>query len=161
MLPILNGKHVFGMTSQQTTKDTSLSYLSPLISFILKQNDHMINERKEALKTNANNGYIKQSTGSVNNGPYLLIICSACKNAQRIYELVSGLLDQYTRQIQPRRFKYGSSTFSNPKAILLQGGDGQDYLYNIPLSNGCDILISSTPYCILRMIATNKTNLEI
>jgi hypothetical protein len=57
-----------------------------------------------------------------------------------------------------------SSSFRVPKprnlrALLIQGG-GFEGQYDIALANGCDILISATPYCILRMIGNMRTNLE-
>ena len=39
-------------------------------------------------------------------------------------------------------------------------GGGHESLYDVPLINGCDILVCATPFCLLRMIGHNRTNLE-
>ena len=45
------------------------------------------------------------------------------------------------------------------RCLLLEGG-GNDTQYEVPLANGCEILISSTPFSILRMLGHSRTNFE-
>lgn len=86
------------------------------------------------------------------NGPILLIICASCKNAQRIYEIINDIigLSHKARKLSSKK---------PLKALLLQGGGHEDQ-YDMPLINGCDILVCATPFCLLRMIGYNYTNLE-
>ena len=48
---------------------------------------------------------------------------------------------------------------STLKCLLVQGG-GAEHQYDVPLANGCDILVSATPFCIVRLLGTGHTNLE-
>lgn len=91
------------------------------------------------------------------NGPILLIICSSCKNAQRIYETINDILLIAAKS--RHRDNNEEKSKKKLKALLLQGG-GSESQYEVPLINGCDILICATPFCLLRMIGYNRTNLE-
>jgi superfamily II DNA/RNA helicase len=151
---IINGRHLLAMTNQNT--NTPRTYIYPLISMMLKEK-----ERLENLSVKVETGFIKNSISRAQNGPVLLIICSSCKDAQRIFEIITDLLEliaRYKQILAKSRQKY-TNVNDNLRALLIDGG-GHDHKYDVPLANGCDILISSTPFSILRVIGNYKTNLE-
>lgn len=45
------------------------------------------------------------------------------------------------------------------RSIMLQGG-GNECEYEVPLTNGVEVLIAATPLCLLRMLGMSRTNLE-
>ncbi len=90
------------------------------------------------------------------NGPILLIVCSSCKQAQLILDYLMQILDIVSCLASRDALRRRSSEL---KCLMIQGG-GMDVQYDVPLSNGCDILIAATPYAILRKLGDTKTNLE-
>ena len=136
---IIRGRHLFAMPNKYSNltstevsmsqmdekvkeapeKDQALTYLCPLISLMLDQIQiDSENEKKKKLEC----GYIKQSLVRSQNGPVLLIICSSCKNAQRIYEIISEMIDLSVRS--QTRLQYANESYKPTKALkalLLQG----------------------------------------
>jgi superfamily II DNA/RNA helicase len=159
---VFGGRHMFGLpTEKEYDSNFSLNYLAPLVTLIIDklELDYNADNRQVSKET----GYIKKSMNRAQNGPLLLIICPSCKQAQRIFEILTELMNIFTR-IDRNRHKTDMSAESfTPRRVfkpfLIQGG-GNDSQYDIPLANGCDILISATPFCILRMIGNMNTNLE-
>lgn len=137
-------------------QDTSLSYLCPLISNLM----HDLETESERSQRQLDEiGYIKEIKTRATNGPKLLIVCGSCRNAQRIHEIIIDMIEILHRN-RCRDFVYNKRIgIKKLRVILLQGGNYED-MYDVPLMNGCDILISSTPFCLLRMLGLKKTNLE-
>ena len=150
---ILNGRHLLAMTNKN--RITPITYIYPLISMTLKEIERLENSSV------AETGYIKNSISRAQNGPILLIICSSCKDAQIIFETINDMLElilRYKQFLAKSRLKKIDQN-GNLRALIIDGG-GHDYQYDVPLFNGCEILISSTPFSILRIIGNGKTNLE-
>lgn len=126
-----------------TDSPESLMYIAMMVSLLIDKVDTDIKAAK------ARNCAPSAQTG---NGPKLLIICASCKNAKKIFELTNEILG-----ISEKAGYLGRN--DTLKALLLQGGGHEDQ-YEIPLINGCDILICATPFCLLRMLGHRRTNLE-
>ena len=93
-----------------------MSYLVPLVSNLIVKLEI---EKENDLKQLKEKGYIKASGKKrASNGPVLLIVCSSCRNAQRIHEIVNDMVDIAHRA---RCKDYGTS-MKKLKTILLQGG---------------------------------------
>ena len=148
---VFRGRHLFAMPNKQSNseKDSFLAYLCPLVSLIIEKAN--LDQRDKVIRES---GFIKRSVSRTQNGPLLLIVCPSCKNAQRIYEVVNEMLE-----MNNNRQRHSIGPKKKVRAILLQGGGNEDQ-YDVPLINGCDILIAATPFCLLRMIGRNRTNLE-
>jgi superfamily II DNA/RNA helicase len=131
-------------------REAALSFVCPLMSALLDRQQIQPELEKQQLKEC---GYVKQSLLRAKNGPLLLIICASCKNAQRIFEIISEIV------ALSQKLNMGSAKFRPLKPLLLQGG-GREDMYEIPLINGCDILVAATPLVLLRMIGQGRTNLE-
>jgi superfamily II DNA/RNA helicase len=158
-LPVIfRGRHLFGMSSEPTGSDDYLyAYLCPLLSLLLEK---MEKDVESNLSDKTESGYVKHSmnrTTSCQNGPFFLIVCTSCKSALRIYEIIKEILDITSRFYRTQYEKYRN--VKQLRCILLEGG-GNDVQYEVPLINGCEILISSTPFSLLRMIGHGLTNLE-
>ena len=166
---VLRGRHLFAMPNPNRNhndlrldngqfyevrkeRHSFLSYLCPLVSLIIEKVNMELRENMSH-----ESGYIKKSLSRSQNGPVLLIVCPSCKNAQKIYEVVNEMIEISGRR--EYRDEFGTRHKRKIRAILLQGG-GNEEQYHIPLFNGCDILISATPFCLLRMLGKNHTNLE-
>jgi hypothetical protein len=146
------------------------------------------NKKKRRNERVKETGFVKNAMYRSENGPILLIVCESCKSAQIIFEIVNRIIELNGRMLSElHRQQIGeqqrqldeieqlddtssqlvddmTASFRVPKpknlrALLIQGG-GFEGQYDIALTNGCDILISATPYCILRMIGNMRTNLE-
>ena len=113
------------LTAGPDAHDTNaLTYLCPLVSSLFKENDsslstqanHSQHSSVSSSSTNvvANNKSSSSSSSSSpaapataavgatfqrNNGPKLLIVCSSCKHAQRIFETLMHMLDLYKLHI--------------------------------------------------------------
>lgn len=149
---ILRGRHVLAVSASdidselnytiRKRKQKVITFFSPVLTLMLQ-----IVERENELtkeKLPAQSEIRKNYEFKRKNGPRLLIVCSSCKNAQRIYEFISSVIINDKNLL---------------KVILLQGG-ANDKTYDVKLSNGCDVLICATPYCLLRMLGNGNTNLE-
>jgi ATP-dependent RNA helicase TDRD12 len=123
-------------------KNKVVTFFSPVLTLMLKLIERENEAHKESLINQPESGKVYEYKRK--NGPRLLIICSSCKNAQKIYEFIKSVLMNDTNLL---------------KVILLQGG-ANDTTFDVKLSNGCDILICATPYCLLRMLGNGKTNFE-
>ena len=97
----------------------------------------------------AEKGYVKESLLRAKNGPLLLIVCASCLTAQRLFEMITEMVEVGIRGQKGRPLK----------PLLLQGG-GCEEAYEIPLINGCDMLVAATPLVLLRMLGQGRTNLE-
>jgi hypothetical protein len=103
--------------------------------------DQLEIDRENEIKMNRESGYVKQSLLRSQNGPILLIVCASCKNAQRIYEVISEIIDlsvrQHYKEINNDNNNNNESfrPYKKLKALLLQGG-GHESLYDVPLING-------------------------
>jgi ATP-dependent RNA helicase TDRD12 len=153
---ILRGRHVLAVSpsdidselnfATRKRKNKLVTFISPVLTLVIK----LIEREKQLLKEELEQE--STTTSSVPekyvykriNGPRFLIICSSCKNAQKIFELMTSILINDKNLL---------------KIILLQGG-AKDESYDVKLTNGCDVLICATPYCLLRMLGNGKTNLE-
>ena len=146
---IIRGRHLFAMPNKYSNltsaevsmsqmdgneqfkeapeKDQALTYLCPLVSLMLDQIQiDSENEKKKKLES----GYIKQSLVRSQNGPILLIICSSCKNAQRIYEIISEMIDLSVRS--QSRLQHANESYKPTKALkalLLQGNS--NYFFEV------------------------------
>ena len=146
---ILRGRHVLAISSSdihselnftiKKRKSKLVTFFSPVLTLLIK-----LIERENELKMLNNSETEKNYVFKRQNGPRLLIVCSSCKNAQKIYEFISKVMVNDKNLL---------------RIILLQGG-ANDRTYDIKLSNGCDVLICATPYCLLRMLGNGNTNLE-
>jgi superfamily II DNA/RNA helicase len=142
-------------TNASLDKDTCLSYLCPLISKLMEQLESV---QMKKLKKLEKYGFIDETVSRATNGPILIIVCGSCRNAQRIYELVDDIIDKAHRA-QVKDPKTNLKYLKKLRSILVQGGGYEDD-YDIPLVNGCDILIAATPFVLLRLLGLKKTNLE-
>lgn len=159
---VIRGQHVLGIpnnpdwsfknhqsyssTANSKSRVSSLSYIVPLLSIILEKVEDELSNR-----TNYEFGFVKNSLAQSKwqNGPLLLIVCGSCDNAQRAFEIVSKIIEICTL----------SSRKEKLKALIIQGGGNEDQ-YEIPLLNGVDILITATPFCLLKVLGNSFTNLE-
>ena len=123
-------------------KNKVITFFSPVLTLLLKLVERENEAYRERLVNQPETG--KMYEYKRKNGPRLLIVCSSCKNAQKIYEFIKSVMMNDTSLL---------------KVILLQGG-ANDTTYDVKLSNGCDILICATPFCLLRMLGNGKTNFE-
>lgn len=107
--------------SRQDDRDTSLSYLLPLVSALLVQMDM---QKEEDLKQLKQTGYIKAcGKKRATNGPVLLIVCGSCRNAQRIHEILTEMIDTVHRaRCKDHAYEDNKVQFKKLKSILLQGG---------------------------------------
>lgn len=150
---VLRGMHLLAISPydvdsevnfmMRTRKSKLITFVSPLLTLVLNVVERE-NEMKRKAAEQEQQGKSKPYAFKRKNGPLLLIVCPSCKNAQRIYELITDIMGNNNKTLN---------------VILLLGG-GNDDSYDVKLSNGCDVLICATPYCLLRMIGNNKTNLE-
>jgi superfamily II DNA/RNA helicase len=123
-----------------------MSLVGPLMSALLdRQQCQPEIERQRAVES----GYVKKSLLRAKNGPLLLIVCASCLNAQRIFEMIGNMIGLKIKNYQGRPLK----------PFLLQGG-GSEEAYEVPLINGCDVLVAATPLVLLRMLGQGRTNLE-
>ena len=86
---IFRGRHLFGMSNEDSSSvDLAFSYLCPLLSLLLEQTENNMD-----FSNIFENGYVKNSMNHSLNGPKLLILCTSCKSALRIYEIIKEILD--------------------------------------------------------------------
>lgn len=142
---ILHGMHCFFMPDESNSgRSSPIGFLTPLMSLMLEKSTQQI-------KKNFETGFVKKSIAQsqCENGPILLIVCASSENAQKIYEITNQII-----QIDSRL-----NGKDKLKALMIQGG-GHENQYDVPLANGTDILITATPFCLLKAIGEAKTNLE-
>ncbi len=104
---LLRGHHLLAVDSKtekfaysqaNLKKDKYISVLAPLLSLLINDIEFM--------KTYDQNKEASSGVSKAKNGPILMIVCSSCSNAQRLFELVMEIM-------QPR--------INLIKVILLQG----------------------------------------
>ncbi|RNA14464.1 ATP-dependent RNA helicase TDRD12 isoform X1, partial [Brachionus plicatilis] len=142
---ILHGLHTFFMPDEHDQgKNSPVAFITPLMSLLLEKSSQ---EMKKKFET----GFVKRSIAQsqCQNGPILLVVCASSENAQKIYEIINQII-QIDSRLNGR---------DKLKALMIQGG-GHENQYDVPLTNGIDILIAATPFCLLRAIGEAKTNLE-
>ena len=139
---ILHGMHCFFMPDE--SKSSPITFLAPLMSLLLEKSTQQIKKKFES-------GFVKKSIAQsqCENGPILLIVCASSENAQKIYEIIDQVIQMDSRLNGRDKIR----------ALMIQGG-GHENQYDVPLANGIDILIASTPFCLLKAIGEAKTNLE-
>ena len=157
---IFRGRHVFGLSTELDylindvpEKNVYLSFIVPLVSLLL----HDSEDQDLIVQPPSEDGYIKHAINRANNGPLLLILCTSCRAAQRIHDIIRSILDMASRVYEKNRSQY--PRVKELKLLLLQAG-GNDYQYDVSLTNGVDILICSTPFILLRMLGHKRTNLQ-
>jgi superfamily II DNA/RNA helicase len=150
---IIQGRHCCLLHNEES--DATFSYLCPVLNQLLKAFEKDFeNSLDKSLNPTAYDRVV--------NGPKLIIVCSSCKNAQAINQVLDQLIDMAHRTMirrLPESLRYLANKKKKFECILLQG-DGDDNEYAIPLLKGCDILIAATPYCLLRQLGLKNTNLE-
>lgn len=99
---IFRGRHLFGMSNENSFfEDIPLSYVCPLLSLLIEQSEKYTDHSKKF-----ESGYIKNSISHVQNGPILLILCTSCKSALRIYEIIKEILDIVRKIFHADTFLY-------------------------------------------------------
>lgn len=127
-----------------TGRDRVLSYLCPLMDKLIFKKGHLVNQPQ----TNCSRTGLRLSSRQ-QNGPFMVIVCTSCERAQHLYEQVTAIIERVHSMTSTLRLK----------ALMIQGV-GKDDQFQVPLMNGIDVLIASTPFVLDRMLGLGWTNLE-